>query len=92
MLTVKSLKGSSWRSVKFHLFVAGTMPLSHSPASSMTSQPLTWDHFVTSEHVCVYLRRMNSCTKALASRPPVLMRVLEKTNPGPDCSTDSRGL
>ena len=31
----------------------------------------------------VYLRRTNSCTKALASRPPVLMRVLEKTNPGP---------
>ena len=32
MLTVKSLKGSSWRPVKFHLFFAATRPLSRSPA------------------------------------------------------------
>jgi hypothetical protein len=31
----------------------------------------------------VYLRRTNSCTSALASRPPALISVLEKTNPGP---------
>jgi hypothetical protein len=31
----------------------------------------------------VYLRRINSCTRPLASRPPALMSVLEKTNPGP---------
>ena len=31
----------------------------------------------------VYLRRINSCTRAFASRPPALMAVLEKTNPGP---------
>jgi hypothetical protein len=31
----------------------------------------------------VYFCNTHSCTRALASRPPALMSVLEKTNPGP---------
>src|SRR5579859_1975525 len=41
------------------------------------------DRFVYYFELVVYLRRINSCTTALARRPPVLMRALEKTRPGP---------
>src|ERR1700757_210010 len=65
----------------------GPRKMSRSKSSRSATPPLMGDvvllPFIYLLELLVYLRKTNSCITALASRPPVLMSVVEKTSPAP---------